>query len=50
MSLNRVMLIGYLRLDPEIRYTPSGLPIVDFSIATNDFHVDIEGKRRERPD
>jgi primosomal replication protein N len=50
MSLNKVMLIGYLGHDPEIRYTPSGLPVVNFSLATDDFHVDGEGKRHERTD
>ena len=50
MSLNKVMLIGYLGQDPEIRYTPSGLPVVNFSLATNDFHVDREGKRHQRTD
>jgi single-strand DNA-binding protein len=33
-SLNRVMLIGNLGRDPELKYTPSGQPICDFSIAT----------------
>jgi single stranded DNA-binding protein len=50
MSLNKVMLIDYLGQDPEIRYTPSGLPVVNFSLATNDFHVDREGKRHQRTD
>ncbi len=30
MSLNRAMIIGNLGQDPEIRYTPSGLPVVNF--------------------
>ena len=29
MSLNRAMIIGNLGQDPEIRYTPSGLPVVN---------------------
>ena len=36
MSLNRVMMIGNLGQDPEIRYTPSGLPLVNFSVATDE--------------
>ena len=36
MSLNRVMIIGHLGQDPEIRYTPSGLPVVNISPATDE--------------
>jgi single-strand DNA-binding protein len=48
MSLNRVMMIGNLGQDPEIRYTPSGLPLVNFSVATDESYLDKEGKRQER--
>jgi single-strand DNA-binding protein len=48
MSLNRVMLIGHLGQDPEIRYTPSGLPVGSFSLATDEAYLDKEGKRQER--
>ena len=48
MSLNRVMMIGNLGQDPEIRYTPSGLPLVNFSVATDEAYVDKDGKRQER--
>ncbi len=34
-SLNKVMLIGHLGRDPEMRYTPGGDPVVNFSIATS---------------
>lgn len=34
MSLNKVMLIGNLGKDPEVRYTGSGTPVANFSIAT----------------
>lgn len=34
-GLNKVMLIGHLGRDPEMRYTPSGRPVTSFSIATN---------------
>ncbi len=34
MSLNKVMVIGHLGQDPEVRYTPTGLPVVNFSVAT----------------
>ena len=48
MSLNRVMVIGHLGQDPEIRYTPAGLPVANFTVATNEVFVDNEGKRQER--
>ena len=48
MSLNKVMVIGHLGQDPEIRYTPTGLPVVNFSVATNEVFLDKEGKRQER--
>jgi single-strand DNA-binding protein len=48
MSLNKVMVIGHLGQDPEIRYTPTGLPVVNFSVATDEAFVDSDGKRQER--
>lgn len=48
MSLNKVMVIGHLGQDPEIRYTPAGLPVANFGVATNEVYVDKEGKRQER--
>jgi single-strand DNA-binding protein len=48
MSLNKVMVIGHLGQDPEIRYTPAGLPVVNFSVATDEQYVDNDGKRHER--
>jgi single-strand DNA-binding protein len=48
MSLNRAMIIGNLGQDPEIRYTPSGLPVVNFSLATDESYLDKDGKRQER--
>lgn len=35
-SVNSVTLIGYLGNDPEIRYTPSGTPVANFRMATNE--------------
>tara|TARA_B100000212_G_scaffold319622_1_gene276899 strand:- start:116 stop:556 length:441 start_codon:yes stop_codon:yes gene_type:complete len=34
-SLNKVMLIGNVGQDPELRYTPDGNPVANFSIAVN---------------
>ena len=48
MSLNRAMIIGNLGQDPEIRYTPSGLPVANFLVATDEAYRDKEGKRQER--
>ena len=48
MSLNKVMVIGHLGQDPEIRYTPAGLPVANFAVATNEVFVDKEGERQER--
>ncbi len=50
MSLNKVMLIGRLTRDPEMRYTPSGQPVTSFSIATNRYASGPEGERREFTD
>ena len=47
-SLNKVMLIGRLGKDPEIRYTPDGAPVANFSLATSDFWTDKGGTRQER--
>ena len=48
MSLNRAMVIGRLGQNPEIPYAPTGLPVVNFSVATNEPYLDKEGKRQER--
>ena len=47
-SLNKVLLIGRLGKDPEIRYTPDGAPVANFSLATSDFWTDKSGTRQER--
>lgn len=46
-SLNKVMLIGNLVRDPEMRYTPSGTAVATFSIATNRDWVDANGQKQE---
>ena len=48
MSLNKVLVIGHLGQDPEIRYTPAGMPVVNLSVATDEAYRDKEGKRQER--
>ena len=49
-SLNKVMLIGRLTEDPEMRYTPSGQPVTSFSIATNRYTSGADGERKEFTD
>ena len=48
MSLNRVMLIGNLWKDPEVRFTPSGRAVARFPLATSEVWNDAEGQRQER--
>jgi single-strand DNA-binding protein len=47
-GLNKVILIGNLGRDPELRYTPGGSPVAEFSLATNDKWKDKEGNPQER--
>jgi single-strand DNA-binding protein len=46
-SLNKVMLIGNLGKDPEIRYTQDGSPVASFSLATSETWTDKNGNRQE---
>jgi single-strand DNA-binding protein len=45
-GLNKVLIIGRLGRDPEMRYTPSGRPVTTFSIATSRTWNTSEGERR----
>jgi single-strand DNA-binding protein len=45
-GLNKVMIIGRLGRDPEMRYTPSGRPVTTFSIATSRTWNTSDGERR----
>jgi single-strand DNA-binding protein len=49
-SLNRVMLIGRLTRDPELRYTPSGTAVCQMGIATDRFGTDASGERQRTAD
>lgn len=49
-SLNKVMLIGNLTRDPELRYTPQGTAVVTFGLATNREWVDASGQKQESTD
>jgi len=46
-SLNKVLLIGNLTRDPEMRYTNSGTPVVTFGMATNKSWKDSDGETKE---
>jgi single-strand DNA-binding protein len=46
-SLNKVMLIGHLGRDPEVRYTPDGAAVATFSLATSENWTDKSGGRQE---
>lgn len=46
-SLNRVMIIGNLGQDPELRYTPNQSAVATFSVATTDYRSSADGQRQE---
>jgi len=46
-SLNKVMLIGNLGRDPEMRFTPSGRAVTNFTIATSERWKDTNGELQE---
>jgi single-strand DNA-binding protein len=46
-SLNKVMIIGNLGSEPEMRFTPSGNPVTSFRVATNRVYNTPEGERKE---
>ena len=46
--LNRVMIIGRLGADPDLRYTQSGQPICSLRVATDESYTDKDGNRVER--
>ena len=48
MSVNKVILLGRLCRDPEVRYMPNGEAVCNFSIATSETWNDRNGQRQER--
>ena len=46
-NLNRVLLIGNLTRDPEVRYTPKGTAVTDIGMAINRVFTSEDGERRE---
>ena len=47
-SVNRVFLVGNLGKDPELRFTPGGQAVANFSLATSDTWTDKQGQKQER--
>jgi single-strand DNA-binding protein len=47
-GVNKVILIGNLGRDPEVRYTPGGQAVANFTIATNEAWTDKSGQKQER--
>ena len=47
VSVNRIIIIGNLGSEPEMRFTPNGRPVTSFSAATNRRYTTSEGERRE---
>ncbi len=49
-SVNKVILVGNLGKDPEVRFTPSGRAVARFTLATTESWMDQESGRQERTD
>ena len=47
-SVNKVILIGNLGADPELKYTPSNRPVCHLNLATNEVWKDKNGQKQER--
>jgi len=47
-SVNKVILIGRLGKDPEVKYTPSGAPVAKFTLATDEVFKDRSGEQQKR--
>ncbi len=48
MSMNKVIILGRLGKDPELRYTPSGAAVCNFSVATSEAWTDKNGQKQEK--
>ena len=48
MSFNKIIIVGNLGRDPELRYTPQGTPVCSFSMATNDRRKDKNGEMQDQ--
>jgi single-strand DNA-binding protein len=48
MSVNKVIILGRLGQDPEMKYTPSGSAVCNFSLATTENWTDKSGQKQEK--
>ncbi len=48
MSFNKILLVGNLGRDPELRYTPQGTPVCSFTVATNERRKDRTGESQDQ--
>src|SRR5687767_14145359 len=48
-DINRVILVGRMTRDPEVRYTSGGMPIVNIGLAVNGRQKDASGQWAEKP-
>ena len=48
MSFNKITLVGNLGRDPELRYTPQGTPVCNFTMATNERRKDKSGETQDQ--
>jgi single-strand DNA-binding protein len=48
MSFNKIILVGNLGRDPELRYTPQGTPVCSFTMATSERRKDRNGEFQEQ--
>ncbi len=48
MSVNKVILLGRLGQDPELKYTPGGAAVCNFSVATTEAWTDKQGQKQEK--
>ena len=47
VGLNKIMIIGNVGTDPEMRYTPNGNPVTSFRLATSRTYTTADGERRQ---
>lgn len=47
MSFNKIIVVGNLGRDPELRYTPQGTPVCSFTVATNEKRKDRTGETQD---
>ena len=48
MSFNKIIIVGNLGRDPELRYTPQGTPVCSFTMATNERRKDRNGEMQDQ--